>query len=250
MGKRNPINRPKVSIVIPVMNERRTLARVIRNASNIHPSAEIIVVINGSTDGSDQIARHMGTRVISFKKALGHDVGRSIGARKARGDIILFMDGDIVIPASKLRTFIRAVEQGADVALNKYLGATRRKHLHSVELSKRALNTVLFRPDLRSASMTTIPHALSRKALKSIGAENLSVPPKAQAIAAYKGLNIQAVQYVEVGKSNPRKRKQFRKDPLERLIVGDHLEAIHWYIEKTDHRGNRSDLNRMREMVR
>ena len=83
-----------------------------------------------------------------------------------KGDILLFTDADIVIPTSLLIPYVKAVESGVDVALNRYNGITNTKHVHSVVLAKHALNAVLHRPDLVGTSMTTIPHALSRRALQ------------------------------------------------------------------------------------
>ncbi|WJH32470.1 glycosyltransferase [Paenibacillus sp. CC-CFT747] len=122
----NP-SKPKVSVIIPVMNEARTLASVIREARKVNKNTEVIVILNGSTDGSGRLARKMGARVITFDKPLGHDVGRSIGAKEAKGDILLFTDGDILLPGSSLRHLVRAVEKGTDVALNKYNGPRGRK---------------------------------------------------------------------------------------------------------------------------
>ncbi|MDB5055786.1 MAG: glycosyl transferase family 2 [Bacilli bacterium] len=242
---------PKVSVVIPVMNERRTLESVIQQVHRIHAETEVIVVVNGSSDGSRKLAQQMGAHVIVFDFPLGHDVGRSIGASAAKGEIILFTDGDIVIPTSQLIPFIHAVESGkVDIALNKYLGPVKKQKVCNVVLAKHALNTLLSCAKLKGASLTTIPHAMNRKALESIGVENLAIPPKAQAIAACKGLNILPVQYVEVGKNNPRRRKEYRVDPLVKLIRGDHLEAIHSLIEHTGPRGFYPDLGRLREMVR
>lgn len=240
---------PKVSVVIPVVNERKTLARIIRQAARVHPETEVIVIANGSTDGSGQLARKLGARVISYGERLGHDVGRSIGAREAKGEMILFTDGDIVIPAEQFRPLIHAIENGVDVALNTYTGPIHKNTVHSVILAKHALNTALARSDLSGASMTTIPHAISRRALHVIGAENLTVPPKALAIAIHQGLNVRAVHYIDVGRTNPRRRKGFKKDPMENLIIGDHLEALHWFIVMTDDRGHKSDLSRNRDIV-
>ncbi|SEC70068.1 glycosyltransferase [Paenibacillus sp. GP183] len=58
---------PKVSIVIPAMNESKTIAAVIRQARKVHSSTEVIVVVNGSRDGTELVARKMGARVIEFK---------------------------------------------------------------------------------------------------------------------------------------------------------------------------------------
>ncbi|GKS13793.1 hypothetical protein YDYSY3_47930 [Paenibacillus chitinolyticus] len=222
---------PKVSVVIPVYNERRSLADVIREAYRVHPSVEVIAVVNGSTDGSRGIVEKMGPRMISFDTALGHDVGRAVGARAARGDIVLFTDGDIVIPAAKLSAFVTAVENGADVAMNTYVGPVKRDSVHRVILAKHALTAMLDRPDLAGTSLTTIPHALSRRAISEIGAEALAVPPKALALALHKGLNVKAAVYAAVGAKNPRRRKSAGSDPVGDLIVGDHLEALHAWVE-------------------
>jgi len=232
------------------MNEQKNIAKVIANSRRIHPDTEVIVVVNGSHDGTENIARHMGAKVIVYVSPLGHDVGRSVGANHAKGDILLFTDADIVIPTRLLMPFVMAIENGVDVALNRYTGITSTKQVHSVVLAKHALNTILRRSDLTGTSMTTIPHAISRKALLAIGAEWLAVPPKALAIAVWKGLNVQGTAFVEVGKTNPRKRKWKKVDPLKALIVGDHLEAINWVIDHTNDRGGFTDSIRKRDLVR
>ncbi|MVO97950.1 glycosyltransferase family 2 protein [Paenibacillus lutrae] len=232
-SKRGYINdpSPKVSVIIPVYNERRRLAAVIREAYRAHSSIEVIVVINGSTDGSRRLAEKMGARIISYADPLGHDVGRAVGARAALGDIVLFTDGDIVIPAGKLAAFIHAVESGVDVAMNTYIGPSKRSAVHRVILAKHALTAFMQRPDLSGTSLTTIPHALSRRALDAIGTEVLAVPPKALAAAVRSGLLVKAVEYVAVGAKNPLRRKGAGRDPVGDLIVGDHLEALHYWLE-------------------
>ncbi|WP_261807679.1 glycosyltransferase [Paenibacillus sp. N3.4] len=195
-----------------------------------------MVVANGSTDGSKRVAAGLGARIISFDKPLGHDVGRSIGAMHAKGDILLFLDADFVVLAKEMIPLIKAVQQGVDVALNKYNGIISKSHVHRVVLAKYALNAILCRTDLNGASMTSIPHAISRKALDTIGAENLAVPPLAQAIAIHRGLHIKAAQLVKVGLRNRIRRKANSPDPVGDLIIGDHLEAIQWLIQSSDDR--------------
>jgi glycosyltransferase involved in cell wall biosynthesis len=241
---------PRVTVVIPIFNERKTLARVIEEAYKVHPKTEVIVVANGSTDGSKKIARQMGARVISFDFPLGHDVGRSVGAREAKGRIILFTDGDMVISAKEMIPLVRAVGRGVDIALNQYQGPVQKINAHKVVIAKHALNILLSRPDLKGASLTTVPHAISRKALRKIGAEAFAVPPKAQAMAVQKGLVVKAVHRINVGMMNPIRRKSRGRDPVGDLILGDHLEAIHWYIQATNARAKLSDNNRQRQIVR
>lgn len=228
---------PAVSVIVPVMNERRTIGAVLAQAKRVHPSTELIVVSNGTTDGSDRIAARMGAKVLRCAHALGHDVGRSVGARAARGEALLFLDGDIVLPAAKLRPFVQAVLSGAaDVSLNDYSGPTRRSRVHPVVLAKHALNAMAGRDDLRGASLTAVPHAMSRAAAERIGLEALAVPPLAQMKALDAGLAVQRTAHVDVGRRNRRRRKRERANPLHRLITGDHLEAAVWLAEAQEPR--------------
>ncbi|PWW07360.1 glycosyl transferase family 2 [Paenibacillus cellulosilyticus] len=242
---------PLVSVIIPVMNERRTIRRVIREAFAVHPSTEVIVVANGTRDGSSVIAKKAGARVIEYAEPLGHDVGRAVGAEAARGDVLLFIDGDMVISASRLRPFVAAVlREGVDVALNDYSGPTAKPIVHSVVLAKHALNAMLQRPDLNGTSMTAVPHALSRSALTAVGAESLAVPPLAHAKAIRLGLRVKAVHHVNVGKLNPPRRERERMKPLEYVIVGDHLEALEWVLGRGDDRCGFVDQTRKRHYAR
>lgn len=238
---------PEISIIIPVMNESRTLPKILVECNRIQGEKEVIIVVNGSKDRSRKIAQHSGARVLYFQQALGHDVGRSIGAKHAKGNILLFLDGDIVISHADLQKFIDAVRDGIDIALNAYQGPVRTTNVHSVILAKHSLNQFCSRSDLKGASMTTIPHAISREALLKLGEDKLVVPPLAQAAAFLNGLNVEAVHHVSVGKENPKRRK--KPDPLEKLIFGDHLEAIAWYLSHTDTRGFKTDLGRLRKVV-
>jgi len=239
--------RPHVSVIIPVMNERKTLGRVLREAKIVHPRTEVIVVLNGSRDGSGKIAKQHGVRILRYREALGHDVGRAVGAEAARGDVLLFLDGDIAVSARQLRPFVRAVERGTDVALNAYGGRPATKNPHPVNVAKRMLNACLATPGLRGASLTAIPHAFSRRAVARIGCRSLSVPPAAQAKAVLAGLAVSAVRYVEVGKSNPQKRRS--NGALTSLILGDHLEALQELLEQKGERGGFPDGGRMREYL-
>ncbi|OCT14012.1 glycosyl transferase family 2 [Paenibacillus pectinilyticus] len=240
---------PVVSVIIPVCDEASTLRKVIQQALRVHPHTEVIVVENGSSDGSKYIAESAGARVVSYAQRFGHDVGRSIGAREARGEILLFVDADFVIPAGEMIPLISAVQRGVDVALNKYIGIISGAEVHRVVVAKYALNAVLNRRDLQGTSMTTIPHAMSRKALNTIGAEYLAIPPLAQAIAVQRGLRVEAAKFIQVGSRNRVRFRAEEGDPVGDLIVGDHLEAINWLIQNTDARARRQDNLRIREMI-
>ena len=247
---REVIRQPVLSVIIPAMNEERTIAAVVREATRICRDTEVLVIVNGSTDGTASEAERAGARVLQYPEALGHDTGRRVGAAAARGQILLFTDADIRIPAVHLAPFVKAVLNGVDVALNDYNGPVTRSPVHPVVEAKHMLNSLLSRPDLGGASMTAIPHALSRKALDVIDISSLEIPPLAHAKAVLGGLQVKAVHHVPVGKWNAvRIKKRIGADPLSQVVLQDHLEAIRWITDTQGPRGGHPDLQRVRRLA-
>lgn len=227
--------RQKVGIVLTAMNEEQSIPEVLKQLERL-PADEAVFVVNGSTDQTFWYARLLTQGiVVHYPKALGHDVGRAIGAKLADADIVLFLDGDLPLQAEQLVPFIDAVAKGADVALNNIS-----PYIHHfagrdpVTICKEMLNRSMGRPDLQANSLTAVPHALSRKAIETIGAAGLMVPPKAQAIALRSGLKFSCPTSVDViSKNRIRDRNTGRDNPVSRMIMGDHLEALD-YLFRTD----------------
>lgn len=219
----------KVGAVVTAMNEEASIGLVLEQLGRM-PLAEIIVVVNGSSDQTFSVARQTSPNaiIVHLPDPLGYDVGRAVGARLSRSDILLFLDGDIAIAAEELIPFIRAIDRGADVALNDLspflpLFAGR----DEVTVVKEFVNRSLGRNDLGANSLTAIPHALSRRALETIGIFRLAVPPVAQAAAIAGGLAITAPASVDVIRTNRlRDINTGHLNPVARLILGDHLEAL------------------------
>ncbi|MNI55645.1 hypothetical protein D3C73_1106060 [compost metagenome] len=145
---------------------------------------------------------------------------------------------------------MEAVSGGADVALNDYSGPVRSRIPHPVVLAKHALNIVLGRPDLQGYSLTAVPHALSRNALKALGSGSLSRPPLAYVRAVLGGLKVKAAHKVPVGRMNAVRRKEEGIDPLQEVILRDHLDAVSLVLEHRGERAGYGDAARRREMVR
>ncbi|WP_426448803.1 glycosyltransferase family 2 protein [Paenibacillus sp. S-38] len=240
-----------VAAVLSVMNEEASIGGILRELQRLHLH-ELIVVVNGSDDGTfARVRAESGALVVHYPEALGYDVGRGIGAKLARADIVLFLDGDIPVTAEQLLPFLAAVDQGTDVALNDitpYLGPFGR--WDGVSIVKRFLNRTLGRDDLQANSLTAVPHALSRKALETIGFGHLAVPPVAQAVGLLKGLSIKAPWSVDVvTKNRVNLRNTGGGNPVAELIIGDHMEALHKARQLAGSRLGYKDKMRRREVL-
>ena len=239
---------PLISAVIPVRNESKTIAEVIRNVQALSTDIQVIVVDNGSTDGTADIARRMHAEVYKFEEPLGYDVGRLFGAKQAKGSVILFLDGDFVIPTDELTPFITAVlEDGVDLALNRQPRWIRNDSFGTI-VFKYMLNLLLRRKDLLASSMVAVPHALSRRALDTLTHDELAIPPLAQAKLLESNLKVKRVSYVPVSGMN-RKRSKENKQFVTELILGDHLEAMSHLLKTMGERGGFTDLGRRRMLL-
>jgi len=86
-----------ISVIIPVYNGEATLGALLDSlAANDYKDREIIVVDDGSTDRTREIASALPVKLASTGGRRGPAVARNIGAREARGDVFLFLDADTV----------------------------------------------------------------------------------------------------------------------------------------------------------
>jgi glycosyltransferase involved in cell wall biosynthesis len=83
-----------VSIIIPAFNEAAAIESVVVRLRSLAPWQEIVVVDDGSTDGTGEIARKAGARVIRHPYNKGNGASVKSGIREASGANILIMDGD------------------------------------------------------------------------------------------------------------------------------------------------------------
>ncbi len=107
---------PRLSIVIPARNEEfelaATLTSITAAANALGQPWECIVVNDGSTDQTADIAREHGANVIDVEL---HNIGavRNAGAAVAQGDRLVFLDADTRLPPETLRAAWNAMEDGA-----------------------------------------------------------------------------------------------------------------------------------------
>lgn len=83
-----------VTVVIPVLNESRTIARLVRWLRRDLLVGEVLVVDDGSVDGTPELATTAGARVIT-STLLGKGVSMEDGLQAARHELLVYMDGDL-----------------------------------------------------------------------------------------------------------------------------------------------------------
>ena len=115
------VTMPKVSIVIPVFNRERLVQRAIRSCLvQTEPDFEIIVVDDGSTDGSREAVRRFDDprlRLFAQPRNMGVGTARNVGVSEGRAAWIVFLDSDDELVPEALATVIEKIEESeSDVA--------------------------------------------------------------------------------------------------------------------------------------
>jgi len=114
-----------VSVVIPCLNESETIAECVRRAHEVLRAAgldgEVVVADNGSEDGSAELARRAGARVVHEPRR-GYGSAYHAGLAAARGRYVVMLDADLTYPLEDIPRFVAALEEGADVVIGNRMG--------------------------------------------------------------------------------------------------------------------------------
>jgi glycosyltransferase involved in cell wall biosynthesis len=110
----------RLSIVVPVYNEAETIQPLIEAILKSAPPCRIILVDDGSTDGSgarcdEAAARHAGIDVIHFDANRGKTEALSAGFAQADADIVITMDSDLQDDPAEIPRFLEALDGGLDL---------------------------------------------------------------------------------------------------------------------------------------
>ncbi len=120
----------ELTILMPCLNEAETLATCIRKAKtflhNEKISGEILIADNGSTDGSQQIAKEQGANLINVATR-GYGAALKSGIAAAKGQYIIMGDADDSYDFQHLTDFIKQLREGDDLVMgNRFKGGIQR----------------------------------------------------------------------------------------------------------------------------
>ena len=114
---------PTFSLIIPVFNGGEHLARCLRAIGRSQaPVLECIVVDDGSSDDSAEVAAAAGALVLNVRGRKGPASARNLGAAVARGEVLLFVDADVCVHRDTVARFMARFEDdpGIDAIIGSY----------------------------------------------------------------------------------------------------------------------------------
>ncbi|MBU1031243.1 MAG: glycosyltransferase [Nanoarchaeota archaeon] len=112
-----------LSIIIPLFNGSKTIAKTLHSIiDNNHSDFEIIIVNDASTDNFENeispiLTKFQKIKIINLKENHGAAFARNVGIDNAKGEIIVFIDSDIIIPKNTLQNFSRS---NSDITMGIY----------------------------------------------------------------------------------------------------------------------------------
>jgi undecaprenyl-phosphate 4-deoxy-4-formamido-L-arabinose transferase len=222
-------DRPDVSIVVPVYNEERTIEQVVQQAVEVleqdSRTFEVIVVDDGSRDGTWAAVEALHgadarIRAVRFKRNFGQHPAMHAGLVRARGDIVVTMDGDLQNQPSDLPKLIGAVAGGAEVASGRRQG---REDSWGRTLPSKLINGMLRRfTNVDISDFGCAYNAYSRDALVPVlGVIGKQKFTKALVLAA-------GAQVVEVDLDHRARQDRSRYSPLRLTRLALHVLAGFW----------------------
>jgi dolichol-phosphate mannosyltransferase len=150
----------RLSIVIPLLNEEQSITELydrLKNVcNNLSVDVEIILVDDGSSDGTANIIRELAKQdptisYISFTRNFGHQVAIHAGLEISKGDFTIIMDGDLQDPPELIPALLSTQEtSGAEVVL------ARRKSRKNESALKKGMAALFYRT-LNKLSNIDIP---------------------------------------------------------------------------------------------
>jgi glycosyltransferase involved in cell wall biosynthesis len=223
----------KLSVIIPVYNEKNTVVEVIEKVRNVPLEKEIIVVDDGGTDGTrdrlSQIQKTQDFRMILKNKNEGKGSAIRTGLKEATGDVIIIQDADLECNPNEIATLFNAWSNNSPVVYgSRFLSKKNKLPLHSLFANKFLtwLTNFLFKGSI--TDMETCYKLISKDILLSLSLEQngFEIEPEITCKILKKGYKIKEVPISYCPRNKDKGKKICWKDGIKAIfyIVGLRLK--------------------------
>lgn len=167
----------RISVIIPVYNEAKTIQEIIKRVKEVPFDKEIIVVDDGSDDGTSEILKENceGIKILTHPKNMGKGASIRTAIPYATGDIVIIQDADLEYNPSEYGNLIKPILDGmADVVYgSRFLGGPHRVLFFWHFLGNKILTTLSnILTDLNLSDMETGYKVFRSEILKKIKIES------------------------------------------------------------------------------
>jgi glycosyltransferase involved in cell wall biosynthesis len=251
---------PGTLVFIPAWNEEASLPAVLADAAEQLPDADVLVIDDGSTDGTAQVAREHGADVLSFASNRGLRAGIAEGYRQAleRGyDFCGRLDADGQHLASELARMLALVRSGeCDVAIgSRFLPESGEGGERYKPAPERVVGTSLLRLVMRLrlgqpiSDGTSGLYAVDRKALALLADDYLCEAPEVEALVRITDAKLRLVEVPVVMRQREHGESSFKGKRAVELVVtiGLTLFAAKLLKQRVDRKNRRSAMKVMRK---
>ena len=208
-----------VSVVIPTYNEERFVGRVIDEVRKFAPeNLEIIVVDGGSDDRTVEVAESKRVKVVELHR-LGKGLASRTGAEEARGNVLVFMDGDRTYPPKSIPSLIEPILEGKFdlVRGSRFLGEPER--MDSVRyFGNRIFTSLASMLYGKTTDLLTGMYAIRKDKLLNLDMKSLGFTFETELFVKARGLNLKEKEVPISYKAGYRSKLHPIKDGFKILL--------------------------------
>lgn len=114
---------PSVTVLVAAYNEAPVIGSIVRDALSTLPDGEVLVVDDGSCDGTDSVAAAAGARVLRLPTNGGKGAAIRRGLSEVRGDVVVLIDGDGQDDPGEIPQLLEALRPDVDLVVgSRFLG--------------------------------------------------------------------------------------------------------------------------------